>query len=60
MCEKVLTSFGKEGSKLQVVVCTTAFSMGIDCPYTLQVIYYGTPSVPEQYVQEIRRGGRHG
>ena len=31
------------------------FSMGIDCPYIQQVIHYWTPSVPEQYVQEIRR-----
>ena len=60
MREKVLTSFGKEDSVLRVVVATTAFSMGIDCPDIQQVIHYGTPSVPEQYVQEIGRAGRQG
>ena len=60
MREKVLTSFGKEGSKLRVVVATTAFSMGIDCPDIEQIIHYGTPSATEQYVQEIGRAGRQG
>ena len=56
--EKVLMSFGKEGSKLRVVVATTAFLMGIDCPDIEQIIHYGTPSAPEQYIQEIGRAGR--
>ena len=53
-------SFGKEGSKLRVVVATTAFLMGIDCPDIEQIIHYGTPSAPEQYIQEIGRAGRQG
>ena len=47
MKEKVLISFTKLDSKLRVVVATTAFSMGIDCPDVRQIIHYGTPSTPE-------------
>lgn len=59
MREKVLESFGKENGNLRVVIASTAFSMGIDCPDVTQVIHYDTPSVPEQYVQEMGRAGRN-
>ena len=60
MREKVLTSFAKENSKLRIVITTTAFSVGIHCPDIQQIIHYGTPSVPEQYIQEIGRAERNG
>ena len=58
MKEKVLASFSVPNGKLRVVVATTAFSMGIDCPDIHQIIHYGSPSSPEDYVQEIGRAGR--
>lgn len=31
--------------------------MGIDCPDIHQIVHYGSPSTPEEYVQEIGRAG---
>ena len=47
---KVLTSFTEANSKLRIVIATTAFSMGIDCPDIRNVINYGPLSSLEQYV----------
>jgi len=51
MREKVLTSFGKEDSKLRVLIAKTPFSMGIAYPDIQQIIHYRTPSFLE-HVQE--------
>lgn len=60
MRDKVLTSFKIQGGKLRLVIATTAFSMGVDCPDIHQVIHYGPPSSIEEYVQETGRAGRDG
>ena len=59
MKKKVLRSFKTSSSKLRIVIATTAFSMGIDCPDIQHVIHYGPPSSVEQYVQETGRAGRN-
>ncbi len=45
-------------SPLRVVIATTAFGLGIDCPDVCHVISFGFPSDIESYVQETGRTGR--
>ena len=56
--EKVLTHFCDTKSKLRVVIATTAFGMGIDCPDIRVVYHWGPPSCLEEYAQETGRAGR--
>lgn len=60
MKKAVLSTFTKTGSTLRIVIATTAFSMGIDCPDIHKIIHWGPPCNLEQYLQEIGRAGRDG
>ena len=60
MKKKVLASYMSTGGKLRIVLATTAFSMGIDCPDISNVIHFDPPPNVEQYVQETGRAGRNG
>ncbi|MBW4421751.1 MAG: RecQ family ATP-dependent DNA helicase [Myxacorys californica WJT36-NPBG1] len=46
--------------KLQFVVCTNAFGMGIDKPDLRWIVHYHAPLLLSEYVQEIGRAGRDG
>ena len=48
------------GGKLRIVIATTAFSMGIDCPDICNIIYYSPSTSTDQCVQEIGRAGCDG
>ena len=41
-----------------MVIATTAYGLGIDCPDVRHVINFGLPSDIESYVQETGRAGR--
>jgi ATP-dependent DNA helicase RecQ len=45
-------------NRLQFVVCTSAFGMGINKPDVRWVLHYQTPNLLVEYLQEIGRAGR--
>ncbi|HEY9734795.1 MAG TPA: helicase-related protein, partial [Trichocoleus sp.] len=47
-------------NRLQFVVCTSAFGMGVNAPRTRWVVHYQAPCLITEYVQEVGRAGRDG
>ena len=58
--EEVLGSFVNSDGKVCLLIATTAFGMGIDCPDIRQILHWGAPSTLEEYVQETGQCGRDG
>ena len=42
-------------SKLRILFAATAFSMGVDRPDIINVIYCGSPSMIKHYIQKLDR-----
>ena len=54
---RIVENFTKP-SALRIVIATTAFGLGINCPDVRLVVHLCTPSDTESYVQGIGRAGR--
>jgi ATP-dependent DNA helicase RecQ len=46
--------------RLQVIVCTNAFGMGINKPNVRWILHYQVPLLLAEYMQEVGRAGRDG
>ena len=46
--------------KIQFVICTSAFGMGIDKSDVSWIVHFHAPELLAEYIQEVGRGGRNG
>lgn len=60
MRELLLQEFTTAGTKLRLLIATTAFGLGVDCSDIERIINWGSPSTLEELVQEAGRGGGDG
>ena len=64
MFTRVNTELKKEemieevNNTLKIIIATSEFGMGVDCPDLWQIFHWGSPSAVEEYVQETGRAGR--
>lgn len=49
MRELILKEFSKS---LRLLIATTAFGLGVDCPDVVRIINFGSPTTLEELVQE--------
>ena len=55
-----MCTFSKSDTSLRLVIATSAFGMGVDCPDIRTVIHWGLPSTLEEYVEETGKSGLDG
>ena len=60
MREAIVHEFCQQETKLRVIIATSAFGLGIDCPDIARVINWEPPNLLENLVQESGRAGRNG
>ena len=58
--EQILESFKVLNGVLRLIIATSAFGMGVDCPSIRRIYHWGSPSDVEEYAQETGRAGRDG
>jgi ATP-dependent DNA helicase RecQ len=59
-CERRYLEAGWLEGKIQFVVCTNAFGMGINKPDVRWIVHFQAPLLLSEYLQEVGRGGRDG
>ncbi|XP_069110005.1 ATP-dependent DNA helicase RecQ-like [Argopecten irradians] len=60
-CKKlVMDEFSKLDSTLRVVICTSAFGLGVNVPDISMVVHWGASRTIEGFMQEFGRSGRDG
>ena len=50
--EDIIKIFTIQDSKLNLIIATTAFGMGIDCPDTGLIVHWRLPSNIEDYTRD--------
>ena len=58
--EHVINDMVDGDGNLRVLICTSAFGMGVNCKNISQIVHFGPPKSIESYVQECGRAGREG
>ena len=58
--EQILSSFCDPKGTLRLVIATSAFGLGVDCPDIRVVYHWGPPATIKEYIQETGRAGRDG
>ncbi|XP_072023205.1 uncharacterized protein [Amphiura filiformis] len=58
--QEILDDFVKENGVIRVLLCTSAFGMGVDVPNLYTVVHYGPSRDVDDYFQESGRVGRDG
>ena len=56
----IVAKFTVPDGPLRVVVCSSAFGLGVDCPNVRTVVHFKSPDTLMQFVQESGRVGRDG
>ena len=56
--DDILANFANSDGCLQILICTSAFGMGVNCRGVERVYHWGPPDNIEMYLQEIGRAGR--
>ena len=57
---EIIESFCKQDSALRIVIASTSFGLGVDCPDIRKIIHWGPPESLDIYMQETGRAGRDG
>ena len=60
MRQCILVEYCKKASKLRLIIATSAFGLGVDCPDITRVINWGPPPTLEDLLQQSGRAGRDG
>ena len=58
--EYIIEETGNANSHLRLLICTTAFGMGVNCKGFNRVIHFGPSQNLESYMQDCGRAGRNG
>ncbi|XP_066916733.1 uncharacterized protein [Clytia hemisphaerica] len=58
--EHIVEDMTDKGGNIKILICTSAFGMGVNTKGITQIIHFGPPRSIESYIQECGRAGRDG